>query len=188
LYVFVDTNGKIIAAVAADHPGVVLTRIPEGTTPLYLDDNQYADVWNNLGEYTIQNGVPVHTPIPDSVKLANAQKAKLEELYAGLQATLAAGFTSKTTGHTYKTDDKARQNFMEALKWLELNPSATSILFFTLDAGWVSHTPTQLQQAFVEGGMWKQAQYNQYAALEAQVKAATTVDAVNAIHWTPATY
>lgn len=190
MIVFYNSTGNIVAAVAANSPSVVntLTRIPDGTQPLYLDDTQYADVWANMAEYTIQNGVPVHTPIPDSVKLANAQQAKLAELKAGLQATLVGGFTSKSTGHGYKTDSDGQTNFMEALKLIELNPSLTSINFYTTDAGWVSHTPTQLQQAFVDGGAWKQAQYNQYNTLSAQVKSATTVSAVEAITWTPASY
>lgn len=99
----------------------------------------------------------------------------------GLQSTPNEGFTSKSTGHTYETSANGQANFIEALKLCKLNTSLVSVSFYTVDSGWVAHTRTQFQQAFVDGGTWKQAQYTQYTGLENQVNEVTTMSAVETV-------
>jgi hypothetical protein len=191
VYIFYDDTGKIIAAVAADHPGVVLTRIPEGTTPLYLDDATYADVWNNLGEYTIQNGVPVYTPIPDSVKLANAQQAKIAQLRQSYAQTLASGFNVTIGGTQYtfgwQTDDKA--NLTALQKAIDQGFITFPVQYADIHGNPVT-IPDQATLNTVEQTATRffNAQHQQLLNLIAQVQAATTVSAVQAITWTPASY
>jgi hypothetical protein len=185
VYIFHDDTGKIIAAVAADHPGVVLTRIPEGTTPLFLDDTQYADVWNNLGEYTIQNGVPVHTPIPDEVKLANAKQAKQAELKQKLQQTLLAGFTSSADGteRRYGFAPTDQQHWTWLLGVLTAGTCPNPIMVKDINGTRITMTTDQAKQLCLDAQNFYLTNYQHWDSLEQQVDNATTVDQVNAISW-----
>jgi hypothetical protein len=187
---FVRSDNTIAGGCYADSSNVIrtLTRIPDGTTPCYIDDTQYPNVWADSSEYTIENGVPMFTPIPDATKLANAQTAQIALINAGLSQTLLGGFTSKSTGHAYVTTTNGQTNMEGDLKRFELDPTLTSLQFYTVDMGWIAHNHTDLQNAFLDGGKWKDAQYAQAQTLIGQVKSATTVGVVNAIVWSPATY
>ena len=191
MYVYYDeTNGRLLCAVEAANPDVLAP--PNPGTPLYLDDTQYAALWNNgspdLTNWTIQNGVPVHTPIPDSQLLPVAQQAQITAITQGYEATLIGGFTSKTTGHAYKTDDVSMGKFTAQVTQLLQNTSIASVNWLTTDAGVVSHTRDEFIGAFNDGIAWEQAQFTQEQTLIAQVNAATTVSAVQAIAWAEATY
>jgi hypothetical protein len=185
LYVFYDDTGKIIAAVAADHPGVVLTRIPEGTTPLYLDDATYGDVWNNLGEYTIQNGVPVYTPIPDEVKLANAKQAKNAELHVAFNDALNGGFLSSADGteRRYGFAPMDRENLSHAANVMALGVAQYPIPYADINGNVVNLDEAQMKQLIIDAQAHNLAQVTKLRQLLAQLQAATTIEQVNAITW-----
>lgn len=189
MYVFYDANGKIICACEATSPDIIAPQNPG--TPLYLDDTQYADVWKNPTEYTIENGVPVYTPIPDSVKLANAQQAKVSELRSAYAQTMASGFNA-TVGDTeytfgWQTDDKA--NLTALQKAIDQGFLTFPVQYGDIHGNPVT-VPDQLTLNTIEQTATRffNAQHQQVLNLIAQVKQATTVSTVNAIQWTPATY
>lgn len=193
---FVDNTGKIIGGCYANSPNTLstITKTPDGCTAMYIDDTKYPDVWTNLGEWQIQNGIPVNVPIPDSVKLSNAQQAQISQLEQGLAETLNGGFVAKTlvggatTPHTYPSDASAQSNFSGAVNGFITNPNKATVMILTLDAGWLSHTKDEFYGVYSDGDSWKEAQYAQLTGLVGQVQSATTVTAVNSITWTPATY
>jgi hypothetical protein len=184
---YIDSNGKIVGGCWADSPDHIntITRIPDGCTAVYIDDTQYPDVWANMGEYTVQNGVPVHTPIPDDVKLANAKQAKIAELRLALTNAIAT-FQSSALGtpHTYLADEKSMTLLAAEYAYVkspEYDGQPTP--WYTVEQGRVPHTGAQIAQVFVDGRANVKAQYAHYDDLKAQVNAATTVDQVNAIKW-----
>lgn len=127
------------------------------------------------------------------VALANAQTEQIALINAGLNQTLIGGFASKTAGHSYVTTTNGQANMEGDLKRFELDSSITSVQFYTIDAGWIAHSHTDLQNAFLDGGTWKDAQYVQAQTLVAQVntlasQSGTTVAQIKAVVWTPATY
>jgi hypothetical protein len=187
LIVFHDSTGKIIAAVAADSPDVMhtLTRIPEGTQPLYLDDTQYGDVWRNLGEYTIQSGVPVYTPIPDEIKLAHAKQAKNEELHAAFNNALNGGFVSSADGteRRYGFAPMDRENMSHVANVMALGIAQYPIPYADITGEVVNLDETQMKQLIMDAQAFNLAQVTKLRQLLAQLQAATTVEQVNAITW-----
>ena len=157
----------------------------DASNPMNPDEQA---AYNTPQAYLYQNGAFVSNSAWPAQQLVQAKQTQSAALESAMNTTLGGGFTSKSTGHTYKTDAKGQADFIEALKFFELSPSTTSVKFLTLDAGWTDHTSQQLQQAFVDGGLWKQAQYTQLTSLVAKVETATTVADVQAITWTEATY
>lgn len=191
MYIYYDsTSGKIMHGIEAAKP---MDNPPNNSgTALYLDNAQYSQLYNNgnfdLANWTIQNGVPVYTPVPASTLLENAKVAQKVLIQAGLDATLVGGFKSNATGHTYVTTTNGQSNMEGELKRFDLDSTLASVQFFTIDAGWIAHTHQDLINAFLDGGKWKDSQYSQQTTLNNQIGAATTVSAVQAITWTAATY
>lgn len=155
-----------------------------GTTP-------ESTVTNEDGTETTIPATPIMglvKTVTDAQLLAEAQAAQIATITAAFNATLVGGFASKSTGHTYPSDAAAERNFTGGITAFTTNPSKTAITLQTLDAGWVSHTKDQFYAMYNDGDAWKEAQYPQLATLEGEVRAATTVAAVQAAVWTPATY
>ncbi len=197
-YFWVDANDVIWPAsqVQANVPppigwGDAIGALVPPVTELVWDTTatpSAQDVWNNPRQYLYQNGSIVSNPNWSAQELAHAQKVQTVLINAGLNATLVGGFTSKSTGHTYVTTTNGQTNMEGDLKRFELDSSLTSVQFYTVDAGWIAHTQAQLQSAFLDGGNWKDAQYAQAQTLIGQVEPATTVSAVQAVVWAPASY
>lgn len=184
-----NSTGKILHAVEAKSPNDPIP--PNDGTPLYLDDIQYANVWNDMAEYTIQNGVPVHTPISDSVKLQNAQQAKIAQLRQGYAQTMAGGFNTTIGGTQYtfgwQTDDKINLNAVQTavaqgfvtfpLQYSDIHGNPVTL-----------SSPSDLTTLEVTAARFFNAQHQKLLNLIAQVQSANTVSAVEAITWTPASY
>jgi hypothetical protein len=144
-------------------------------------------------QYFVQNGALVANPDWPAIQLKSAIAAQLASITSGLNATLVGGFTSKSTGHRYVTTTNGQTNMEGDLKRFELDSTLTSVEFFTLDADWIAHMHVDLQNAFLDGGKWKDAQYAQARTLTQQIQtlasqSGTTVAQIQAVVWTPATY
>lgn len=150
--------------------------------------SSYQAAWSNPQAYLYQNGAFVDNPNWPTIQLAQAKATQKAAVEAGLNATLAGGFKSTTKGHTYVTTTNGQTNMEGDLKRFELDSTLTSLMFFTMDAGWISHTQSELQSAFLDGGKWKDAQYSQAQTLTTDISNATTVADVQAIVWQEATY
>lgn len=144
--------------------------------------------WDNPQAYLYQNGAFGDNPNWPTIQLAQAKATQKAAIEAGLNATLAGGFTSKNTGHTYVTTTNGQTNMEGDLKRFELDSSLTSVQFFTMDAGWIAHTQSELRSAFLDGGLWKDCQYAQAQTLSINIENTTTVSGVQAVVWTPANY
>lgn len=189
MFVYHDSTGKIIGACEAADANV--TPPNNLGTPLYLDDATYADVWNNQSEYTIQNNMPVFTPIPDATKLANAQSAKISELRNGYNQTIAGGFsiTLGATTHTFgwSTDDKT--NLLATQEGITDGDLTFPVHYADIHGSPVS-IPDQstLSSIKSKATSFFNSQHQQILSLIGQDESATTVDAVNVIQWSAAAY
>jgi hypothetical protein len=193
LIAYTDQNGKIIGGCYADSPDSLngITHLPaDATEAVYVDDVQYPNVWTDMGEYIITNGVPVFTPIPDATKLANAQQAKSTQLQMSLLATLAGGFNSSATGtsYLYGFADMDQTNLGQELNMVNAGLAVEPIAWAVRSGQVIDHTIAQFKQMCADGNRFKWNNVNQLRTLIGQVESATTVDAVNAIVWSPATY
>jgi hypothetical protein len=117
--------------------------------------------------------------------LQYAQEQKTAELQAKCDAALVAGFTSSALGtaHTYPSHDKAQSNFNTEMNRFLTDPTYTSCMFYTEDAGWLSHTKDQLTQAFKDGHDYGNAQWDHLFGLLKNVALAKTPADVDAITW-----
>lgn len=210
MIVYTSANGQVIGFVSAtdvtDLQGI--TRLPSGADyAVYVADGSNPNTGNLPGTYTVTGIVAGHTYTvptatgtltfteqPASEQLANAQHAQIAILEAGLNATLAGGFTAKTlvgtatNPHTYPTTSGAQANFTGVIAAFTANPNKTTANILTLDAGWISHTKAEFYGVFADGDNWKEAQFPQLASLAAQVEGSTTVAGAQSVTWTPATY
>jgi len=137
------------------------------------------------------NGIftPCVSPAPTAAQLlTQAQAAQIAKVSASCQATILAGFTSSALGATrnYPSQDTDQRNLLSAVSasvgaatgW------ATPIWCAVGDVwSFESHSAAQVQQV---NGDWLAARVvaqKKYADLVAQINAAATVAAVEAIDW-----
>jgi hypothetical protein len=72
--------------------------------------------------------------------------------------------------------------FTEAIL-LNLDPTIDTVLWATVEDGFVTHTRDQSIQVMKDGAAHEKSLKMRYYTLESQVNAATTVEEVNAITW-----
>lgn len=137
------------------------------------------------------NGNPVAVTQASLMTLAQVQAAQIVTLSADCQAQIYAGFQSSALGaaHTYPAKDKDQANLTAsyASSFDPTNPAGWTTPFWVMDStgSWtfVQHTAAQIQQAGRDGKAAITAALEKNATLSAQVMAATTVAAVQAIIW-----
>lgn len=131
-------------------------------------------------------------PVPPVPTLAEAQAAQIATLDAACQAAIYKGFTSSALGatYTYPASDTDQRNLIASVtaSLLPNLPSTWTAPFWCADSSgnWAmrEHTAAQIQKAGSDGQTAITALRLQNASLAAQVAAATTVAAVQAIVWT----
>lgn len=123
--------------------------------------------------------------------LPAVQAAQIAALSAACAASITGGYTSSALG-------SAHQYGSAPTDQLNMAGSVLASLLPGLATGWTTpfkcapaggawsllpHTAAQIQQAGMDGKAWVESRQTQFAALVAQVDAATTVQAVQAIVW-----
>lgn len=124
--------------------------------------------------------------------LAQAHATQIAELAAACQTAIYKGFVSSALGatYTYPTDDKSQLNLAASVtdSLLPNLPANWTTPFMCADSSGVwamrAHTAAQIQQVGSDGKAFVLKNLQQNAALTAEVSAATTVSAVQAIVWT----
>ena len=143
--------------------------------------------------YDFQTGIMTEEPdVPVVLSLADAQAIQIAALYAACDAEMVGGFVSSALGaaYTYPTKPTDQVNLIGAATdannpanlstWTRAFPCADSTGVWARR----DHTAVQIRQVFADGVTAREALSAQLAALVAQVEAATTVAAVQAIVWT----
>lgn len=124
--------------------------------------------------------------------LAEAQAAQIASLGAACTSAIRAGFASSALGaaHTYPASDTDQRNLIASVtdSLLPNLPANWTTPFMCADSSgaWAMrpHTAAQIQQAGSDGKAFVLKNLQQNASLSAQVTAAATVAAVQAIVWT----
>ena len=184
MYLFYDSNGRIASSIGALAPEE-LTYIPTGYTALYLDDNEYLDIKNNYTNYTIIDGMPQYTPIPDSVRLPYTQEAKIEEINIACNLEILNGFDSSVLGgesHHYKFDMEYQANMNQQMGILSLDPTIELIPWPT-SIGVIVHTKPQFIQLLKDANDFKSSRLFRYFDMKSQIMNAETTDEVKLINW-----
>lgn len=174
-------NGPFTGAYIQDEP-------PVGVSYIEVGDADYLN-WCNL---SYQDGAIVPTPGPSAAQqLATSQAAQKASVSQACQDAILAGFTSSALGspHAYPAKFTDQQN---------LNASVTASLLPGVDANWTTpfwcagadgnwtyaeHTAAQIQRAGADGKAAILACLTKNQQLAAQIDAATTIEAVQAITW-----
>ncbi len=148
--------------------------------------------------YTVAEGAPVlvgdvwtQTWVQTPVALATAQAAQAQVLDQACAAAIVSGFTSSALGsaYTYPSGTLDQQNLTASVLASMLPGVAagwTTPFWCANGEGvwaWTNHTAAQIQQVGTDAKTAILALQSQNATLQAQVAAATTVDAVAAITW-----
>lgn len=155
------------------------TCLPAVADLLEISDAQWAARLADPNGWAVNAGVLVaYTP---SVSLAQAQAMQKSVMLQACSAAILAGFSSSALGsaYNYPSDDNTQRNIaMAAVSggqiWCETGGTWAM----------VPHTAAQAQQ--VQKDLFVMVQVNQakYATLLAEITAASTVAAVQAIVWT----
>lgn len=120
-----------------------------------------------------------------AVQLNLAKLQKQNELQEKCNEAIAGGFKSSALGtvHTYPSHDKAQTNFNTEMHRFIIDPSYTSCSFFTVDAGFLTHTKDQFFKAFSDGHDYGNAQWDKLLGLLADVAKAKDIPSLDAITW-----
>lgn len=115
--------------------------------------------------------------------LEEAKKIKKEELSKACRDKILTGFSSSTTGNSYKFDEEDQLNFVHRMVMLLADPSVSKVDWKTKDKGVVSHNRQDFMKIVSEADSHKSSNIQKYRDLENQINNATTVDEVNSIKW-----
>ena len=126
-----------------------------------------------------------------AAQLAQARASQTTLLRGNCDAAITGGFVSSALGaaHTYPSTLIDQHNLASSVvaSLLPNLPSGWTTKFWVMDStgAWslAPHTAAQIQQAGLDGKAWVTAQQEKLASLNAQIDAATTVSAVQAIIW-----
>lgn len=171
-YALIDTTGKVVNVIVADSTFVP----PNGEQMIAVGASGAGIGW------TYSAGVFTPPPAPViTLTLAEAQAAQSASLSADCGAAIVAGFTSSALGsaNIYPSDPTTQGNIDRAAVhggtiWCESSAGVWSL---------AQHTAAQALQ--VQADLWTYIQncQSKLATLKAQVAAATTVSAVEAVVW-----
>lgn len=181
-----NTQGQIVAYYDnIDSPA------PSGVQVLNITEAQWQECIAQPG-WTVQNGVLVAPPAPTAAQLlAQAQAAQISIITQACAAAITSGFTSSALGsaHTYPSGltDQANLTANVLSSLLPGLPSTWTTPQLCQDASgvwaYVAHTAAQIQQVGSDGKAAILGYLTKKASLQAEIEAATTVSAVQAIVW-----
>ncbi|KVC78271.1 hypothetical protein [Burkholderia ubonensis] len=184
-YVAFDAQGNITAFYdSIDSP------IPSGVTnTIEITDVQWMTCISQPGQWHVVSGALAQVPPPTAAEQLTSVKAStIAALNAACQATILAGFTSSAIGSatfypTTDTDQRNLQSSALAAAWSVGTADWRVSLWCQHGDAWtyVEHTAQQVQQVNADWVTFRTASQQKYADAIAQVREATTIDAVQAI-------
>ncbi len=178
---FVDTKTGIVTDIS---DGVQATKNADGSYSFVSATGEALVGWPT----TL---VPYTPPAAPAMSLVQAISAQTNMLTQAAQVAMTGGFTSSALGSAYTYPSALTDQ-------INLSASVTASLLPNLPSTWTTefscadsigtwadrpHTAAQIQQVGVDAKTWITNQRNQLKTLLAQVAAATTVAAVQAISW-----
>ncbi|SIS88185.1 DUF4376 domain-containing protein [Alicyclobacillus vulcanalis] len=156
------------------------------------DPNVQQALFNPLA-YRYENGQLTYVgyePPASVTPLEQVQQQQLQLIQQGYNATIEAGFVSNASGQadTYQIDETASAKWAGILATVAAGIAPQTITVKDIQGNPVTMTQAQFKQFALDGFNFLNAQEQQLWALEAEINAATTIEEVQAITWTPGTY
>jgi hypothetical protein len=160
-----------------------------------IDKSQYELMIDTAGNFYITRWDSTDTPKPNVTDIENYwnstgmleyfKEQKKSELKAFRDAALTGNFTSSALGaeHTYLSDPTSMVYFNATMNRFLNDSTFTTVKWWTVDAGYLDHDKDQFFKVFNDGHQFGISQDEKLAQLNADVDAATTVDAIDAITW-----
>lgn len=162
--------------------------VPDGVTAIEITDAAWQACIAAQSPYTVENGTLVAPVEPTGEELlADAQATQISALYAAYNTAIAGGVTYTSKGGIAKAYQSDTGSINDVLQMQAAFQAAGA-----MPAGfyWVATDNTQVPFTYadVQGlanamGLLGVSSFAQLQTLKAQVKAATTVAAVQAIVW-----
>ncbi|WP_426399037.1 hypothetical protein ACN9M1_22340 [Ralstonia sp. R-29] len=179
-----DLNGHITAYYdSIDSP------VPEGVTNVIeITQDEWLACINQPG-YTVVDGA-LGAPLPPTAEelLVQARTMQTIKLSTACADALTTGFTSSALGValTYPSQDNDQRNLQSAVSAAATASPGWTIPLWCADGdhwSFTSHTAAQLQQVNADWLAHRVAAQQKYADLVAKIKAATSIEEVQAITW-----
>lgn len=163
---------------------VLAERVPETVGCLQLEYGQDSDKFARyLYRVDPATEAIIWDPAPVGATLEQVKAVKIDFLNNECFKAINAGFTSTTTGHTFRFNEEDQANFNQQSTLFLLKPDLAETQWKTEDVGIVTLTRDQFIEVVFEAGQHKQQQIGKYWTLKAQVEDATTKEEVDAINW-----
>ena len=189
-YFVYDSNGNIIGQPWQSSSEMVA---PDGYNMLVVaeGDPTAQDAFVNPSFYTVQNGQLVQVSNYSQLQLQQAQQEQIALLRQGYEQTLAGGFsaTIEGTAHTFGWQISDQINLNSVQSAIANNYLSYPVQYADINGNPVTlSSATDLQAIEQAATKFLSAQHQQVLTLIGQVQQATTVEAVQAIVWSAATY
>jgi len=183
--IFYNSDGKIQHLSYPSSLEDKIQYIPHGTTHLYLDDNQYSYLFKKAFDYTIQDNIPIYTPVSDLIKLLPEQNQKVEYIKKQCNLDILYGFESSCTGevHQYKYNLEYQANFNEQANILTLDSTITEIPWNTKDAGVINHSRDEFIILLKDANNFKTSKMNDYHSMKSTISNAKTTKEIIDLKW-----
>lgn len=165
--------------------------VPEGIDAIEITDAQWQECLASPG-HTVVGGALAAPQPPTAVQLLEkSQAAQIAAIDAACAAAIVAGFASSALGspHTYPAKFTDQMNLSASVfaSLMPGLPAGWTTPFWCADASgawsYAEHAAAQIQQVGQDGKAAVLAALTKKATLAAEVEAATTVEAVQAIAW-----
>lgn len=170
------------------HAGQAIIGAFDGVTVVMSADEQTA--YDTPQAWLYQSGAFVANSAWPALELAQAMQAQIAAIEAGMNATLAGGFTSSANGtaivYGYAAGDIQHMQGIATASLL--NVETWPIAYANIEGAEVALTQAQFTQLVTDANTFNWAQIKQARTLIASIEAATTVNAFQAISWTAANY
>ena len=170
------------------HTGQAIIGPFDGVTAVMTADEQAA--YATPQAYLYQSGAFVANSAYPAMQLAQAMQAQVTAIEAGMNATLAGGFTSSANGtaivYGYAASDIQHMQGIATASLL--NVETWPIAYANIEGAEVALTQAQFTQLVTDANTFNWAQIKQVRTLIASIETATTVADVQAVVWQAATY
>lgn len=137
---------------------------------------------NNLISLLANREGLVYSDITDEYILNHHKNLKISILSDICDETITNGFTA-SNGHKYRTNRDDQINMIGKKIQLQDDPTITTVMWKTEDAGYIAHTREEWLQVYKEAHQHKEQNLFKYNTLKQQVMNAATHEEIVAITW-----
>lgn len=193
--IYDSATGVVRGTFQANHNGddaaVMEANTPPGCGALAVDAS--TPVFGGQKGWSVVNGALVLVPPTDAELLAAAQSSQTGVIESTYQAQIDNGFTSSAMGTSYlypgTAVDQANLTAVITASLIPTQPAGWTTVFWcaaaATPAAWnyLPHTAAQIHQVGIDAMAYIMATKMRRAQRNAQIAAATTVAAVQAVVW-----